>query len=147
MVNIYITARISWLLLAMASLYLDSGGPVNSSSSTASSTSADKSLDRISPDKDVAAAAKSGMDMRSDIERLQRIFLVSVSGNVFYVWRLVEATYKKTLVLPPGNQNPKVKKPKQQPKFRNAEEPDASYRLDAIFLQVPNIHHFQVASL
>jgi WD40 repeat protein len=124
---------------------LDSGGSINLSSSTASSKSADKSLDGTSPVKDVAAASKSGMDMRSDIERLQRIFLVSVSGNVFYVWRLVEATYKKNLVLPPGNQNPKVKKPKQQPKFRNAEEPDASYRLDAIFLQVfVYIHHFQV---
>ena len=115
---------------------MDSVESLNFSSSTASSKSAEKSLDGPSPIKDVAAAAKSTSDMKIDSDRLQKIILVSVSGNSFYVWRLVEATIKKTIVLPPANQNPKVKKPKQQPKFKNAVDPEASVKWDAIFIQV-----------
>ena len=111
---------------------LDSGGSVNSSSS-----SGDKYLDVTSPVKDVVAAAKTSMDKRGDISTiLQKTFLVSVSGNSFSVWRLVTANFKKTIQLPAANQVPKVKKPKQQPKFKNAEEPDASNRLEAVFIQV-----------
>ena len=111
-------------------------GALNSSSSNTSSKSGDRNLDGSSSGKDVAVAARSSMDMRSDFERLRKIFLVSVSGNSFYVWRLVDALYRKSNVLPAANQNPKVKKPKQQPKFKNMVEPEASYRLDAIFIQV-----------
>jgi hypothetical protein len=120
------------------------------SSSTASSKSAEKSVDGPSPIKDAAAASKCSTDMRMDIDRLQKIVLVSVSGNSFYVWRVVEASYKKTIDLPPANHNPLVKKKsKQQPKFKNAQEAEASNRLDAIFVQVflsfsHKLHFFSV---
>lgn len=116
----------------------DSFESVNSSSSTASSKSAEKSLDGTSSSKDVSASAKSSVDMTNDLHRLQKIFLVSVSSNTFYVWRLVAAAFKKQNVLPPANQNPKWKKPKQ-PKFKNAVESEASNRLDAIFIQVCSV--------
>jgi hypothetical protein len=113
---------------------VDSVGSLNSSTSATSSKSGEKSLDAPSPVKDIAAAAKSvidkSSDKRSDFERLQKIILVSVSGCNFYVWRLMEANFKRT------NTNPKVKKPKQQPKFKNAVEPEACHRLDAVFVQV-----------
>ena len=116
---------------------LDSGGSVNSSASAASNKSGDKNLDGTSPVKDLAAAANSSMDKRGDINTiLQKTFLVSVSGNSFNLWRLVTANFRKSIQLPPANQLPKVKKPKQQPKFKNAEEPDASNRLEAVFIQV-----------
>ncbi len=111
---------------------MECDGLLNSSSSTASSKSGDRNLDGSSSVKDVSSC----MDTRSDFERLRKIFLVSVHGTSFYVWRLVEAAYKKSIVLPAANQNPKVKKPKQQPRFKNIVEPEASYRLDAIFIQV-----------
>jgi WD40 repeat protein len=115
----------------------DSFESISLSSSTASSKSAEKSVDGPSSSKDAAAASKSSTDMRMDIDRLQKIVLVSVSGNSFCVWRVVEAIYKKTIDLPPANQNPFVKKKsKQQPKFKNAQEPEAINRLDAIFIQV-----------
>jgi WD40 repeat protein len=114
----------------------DTAELLNLSSSTSSSKYVDRNLDGSSLVKDISTAPTSSMDIRSDFERLRKIFLVSVHGTSFYVWRLVEAAYKKTIVLPAANQNPKVKKPKQQPKFKNTVEPEASYRLDAIFIQV-----------
>jgi WD40 repeat protein len=114
---------------------LESVGLLNASSSPAFSKFGDRILDGNSSVKEVAAA-RCSVDMRSDFERLRKIFLVSVHGNSFFVWRLVEGAYKKTIVLPAANQNPKVKRPKQQPKFKNIVEPEASYRLDAIFVQV-----------